>query len=321
MFFGLGGNKQEETGDQWQPAGGVAPPPSAPPPPPPPSDSDTESVRSASLGDEEGAHEYVLNNHQNNGMDYSSTSYQKHPRRAPVPIITNYGVSSNASYTSGKSRGGVSAVSGITEDDENTLPSMLRGNPNLNPNTGQTNDRFGGFGSLREMASRLRWITIGTNALAILWEALAFPTRVLFHAADHPAKVVLGAYLGIFASLLLGVEINIPLRDNFGFLYHPLGRGFLLFLMSGMAFGILADWWEILLSLAFFLCGFGYVYLYGKYPEYRRWQDYNDNQVWQEVRSVMSKQGVSTWTQPSVTDISAGWSTVQRETQSLLHTV
>jgi hypothetical protein len=200
----------------------------------------------------------------------------------------------------------------------------MRGDPTLRPNTGQTNDRIGGIGSLREVANLLRWMTIATTLTAILWEGFAFPTRLLVHAWIYPAKVVLGAYLAFFCVLLLAVELNAPLHDQFGVLYHPLGRGALLFLMSGMCFGILAAWWEVLLGLAFLMCGSGYIYAYIQYPEYRRWQDYNDNQVWAQVRSVVTKRtsGMASWARTSddTSDL-ANWNAVQQETQSLLHNV
>jgi hypothetical protein len=307
----------------------ISPAPAAPPPPPPPSESDADSVRSVTLDDDD--HHNVRSNVYKAG-DYDNRSYGSYQsssssssrtkstaaiRPAPIPTITNYGVSpvvkSNKVYADNDN------------DNDNVPNPMMRGDPHLKPNTGETNDVFGGFGSLRELVSRLRWITIASTILAIIWEGFAFPSRLLVQAWIYPAKVVLGAYLGIFCLLLLGVELNAPLRHNFGILYHPLGRGALLFLMAGMCFGILAAWWEALLGMAFFACGVGYVYCYARYPEYRRWQDYNDNQVWKEVRSMVQRNTTGTtnaaisWAQPN--DADSGWEAVQRETQSLLHQV
>jgi hypothetical protein len=277
--------QQSPTKDKsWKP---LAPAPAAPPPPPPPGDSDVESVRSVNLDEDQDTNKY--------------SSYQN-SRAAPVPTITNYGVSP-----------------AVSPPVEKINPGM-RGDPNLCPNTGQTNDDYGGIGSLREVASRLRWMTIASTVLAIIWEGFAFPTRLLVHAWVYPAKVVLGAYLAAFCLLLLGVELNAPLRDNFGVLYYPLGRAALLFLMSGMCFGILAAWWEVLLGLAFFACASGYVFAYIKYPEYRHWQDYNDNEVWKEVKSVMNNGSIA-WARPSASDLASGWNAAQQESQSLLHNV
>lgn len=214
--------------------------------------------------------------------------------------------------------------------------SAFRGDAALRPNTGQTNDEYGGIGSLREVTARLRWLTIACTLTALIWEGFAFPARLLVHTWDHAAKVVLGGYLALFSLLLLGVELNAPLRDNFGVLYHPLGRGFLLFLMSSMCFGIYIDWWELLLCVAFFGCSAGYVYAFIKFPEYRRWQDYNDNQVWSDVRSAVRQRtfgsGVAYWADPverMTSHVVTGgsgvespsWRETQRETQALLHHV
>ena len=59
-----------------------------------------------------------------------------------------------------------------------------------------------------------------------------------------------------------------------------------LLLMSGMCLGILDKWWESLLGLAFGVVGFGYVYTFIQYPEYRRWNHYNERlpTAWQEAK-------------------------------------
>lgn len=263
--------------------------------------------------------------HSSNTYSGYYSSYQN-ARAAPVPMITNYGVSpAQTFYPQGTSSYG---------ESPSVSPSKMgfRGNVNLRPNTGQTNDEYGGIGSLREVTSRLRWMTIACTLAALIWEGFAFPSRVFLYSWDHAAKVVLGGYLAFFSFLLLGVELNAPLRDNFGVLYHPLGRGFLLFFMSGMSFGFHIDWWELVLCVAFFACSFGYIYAYIKYPEYRRWQDYNDNQVWADVRSAMRQTAATTadWADPlsqrTASHILSGaaplsWTETQRETQSLLHQV
>jgi hypothetical protein len=198
------------------------------------------------------------------------------------------------------------------------------GNARLRPNTGQTNDEFGGIGSLKEVVTRLRWMTIGATIAAIVWEGFAFPGRLLINAWLQPARVVLAAYLGFFCLFLLGVELNAPLRDNFGILYQPLGRSFLLFLMSTLCFGVLETWWEFLLGTSFLACGAGYVYAYVKYPEYRRWQDHNDinndnSQVWQSVGRAMRRRRTNPWAHPYNSNLASDWKTVQQESQSLLH--
>eukprot|EP00980_Cylindrotheca_fusiformis_P001456 scaffold345_cov134-Cylindrotheca_fusiformis.AAC.67 len=267
----------------------LAPPPSAAPPPPPLSDSD--SVDSSSRGGYYGQHHY----------NYQSTSNLYQSRPAPVPTITNYGVSSAAS-------------------DVKKRPEWMRGDSRVRPNIGETNDDFGGVGSLREVATRLRWMTIASTLSTVIWEGFAFPARLLVDVWLHQARVVIAAYLGFFALLLLGVELNAPMKDSFGILYHPLGRSALLFLMSSMCFGILEAWWEAVLGVAFLICSLGYVFAYWRYPEYRRWDDYNESGAWENVRTAIRRRTIP-WANPTDDNIASGWQTVQRESQSLLHHV
>jgi hypothetical protein len=259
-------------------------------PPPPPSDSDENWVRT------------VEDNTTAPVSSYQNGSGSGTSRPARIPTITNFGDDLEA---------------GPNTKGRKWTGGTGRGDPSLRPNTGQTNDDYGGIGSLNEVATRLRWMTIASSSIAILWEGFALPTRIIIHSWVYPAKVVLGGYLGVFCILLLGVELNAPLRDNFGILYHPLGRAVLLFLMSGMCFGILFTWWEIILGLAFILCGSGYVYAYIKYPEYRRWQSYNDNKVWEEVKTA-ARASIA-WANPngSAPDLS-NRNTIADEQQSLL---
>lgn len=312
----------------------VAAPPAAPPPPPPPSESDAGSIKSVSMRDDDddfssqGAPPSTSTKngsanspvHPPSRYAASSSNYYasyQNARAAPVPMITNYGVSQSQHDDRSNM------------DSSRSLSSRLRGDPNINPNTGQTNDEFGGIGSLREVTSRLRWLTIGCTLTALIWEGFAFPARLVVNTWEHPAEVVLGAYLAFMCLLLLGVELNAPMRDNFGVLYHPLGRAFILILMSTMCYGIHIAWWEIPLAFAFAGCSFGYIYAYAKYPEYRRWQDYNDNRIWQDIRQSVRQQtfGVD-WANPIATRAAGdylpwnkSWDETQRETQSLLHQV
>jgi COPI associated protein len=323
----------------------IASPPAAPPPSPPPSDSDLDvnSVQSSPAvveEDEHGTPRYTP----------GVSSYQKATagNAAAVPTITNYGLSpQHLLYSS--SGGGVSGPgnssgynnSGQYQDNHHEHEASssskngqkggrVRGDVTLRPNTGNTNQESGAaFGSLRENASALRWITIATTITAIFWEGFAFPMRILSTTAFvEPSKVVLGAYLGVFCVLILGVEMNAPLRDNFGFLYNPMTRGMVLLMMSSMCIGILKSWWESLLGIAFVLVGIGYVYLYIRYPEYRRWQDYNENRpsAWQDLRHWMnSERGRSSvWANPDGDHDPFAWTLSQQsssEARSLLHNV
>jgi hypothetical protein len=311
----------------------AAPPPAAPPPPPPPSDSDHHSVRSiTTIENEYEDHHHQQQQQQNSNYDdaYGGSSYQQatttsKSRSATVPIITNYGLSP-AQHQLYPSNSNVSSHS-QEQRSQQRKSTTVRGDVSLRPNTGNTNQEIGAaFGSLREIASTLRWMTIATTITAIFWEGFAFPARIITVAFVQPAKVVLGAYLGIFCLLILGVELNAPLRDNFGFLYNPLTRGLTLLLMCTMCFGILKSWWECILGVAFVTCGMGYIYTYIKYPEYRRWQDYNANRptTWREARQYWMGSNVRTsaWANPDDGQERTAWDVINQtsnEAQALLH--
>ena len=328
------------------------PPVSAPPPPPPSEYSDNASVRSVGFGDADDdsssgqqtasppvEHRYPSRGGRGDGRsimlsggapgDRSFSTYQS--AYAAVPAITNYGISPvQTFYPSGSSS---------TASETQHMDRFLRGDTAVRPNTGQTNDEFGGFGSLREVTARLRWSTIVCTLSSLIWEGFAFPARLLVHTWDHPAKVVLGGYLAFFSLLLLGVELNAPMQDLFGVLYHPLGRAVVLALLSTMCYAISIAWWEIILCAAFAGCSAGYLYAYVKYPEYRRWQDYNDNRIWSDMRQAVQASRVgggygnsssAYWADPGserspgighIISTNQSWANTQRETQSLLHQI
>jgi len=239
---------------------------------------------------------------------YQNNAYQS--RSAPMPAITNYGIS-----PSRKSR-----KQSEMPDFEND--SNSKANPEFRPNTGKTNDDVGGIGSLTEVVSRLRWATIATTLATIVWEGFAFPSRLLIDAWMNSARVILAAYLGIFALMILGVELNAPMKDSFGILYHPIGRSLLLFLMSSMCLGILEAWWEGALGIFYFICGAGYVFAYFRYPEYQRWDGYNDSeswesQSWRNMRTAIRRR-TNPWARPSGrNNLASDWTTLD-ETQTLL---
>lgn len=233
--------------------------------------------------------------------------------RDPDAAPSDYGSLPRQDTSNGNSKNGGFLGKLKGKKDEQPKPD---GDIHLRPNTGQTNDDSGGIGSLTEVAQKLRILTIVASTVATLWECFALPARILLW--EYPAKTVLGAYLALFCLLLLGVELKAPLRDSFGILYHPLGRSLLLFLMSGMCFGILLTWWEIILGIAFVLLGGGYLYAYHNYPEYRRWQSYNDSTrsttiSWRDLRRAT--RSVS-WADPN--DPPLAWETVESEEKSSL---
>lgn len=299
--------RSRKTNNKYQPA---APPPAAPPPPPPPGDSDVESLVTV----DDDSRQQEQNRYQSHGYGTYQSQYPSYQgghnssglgssgvplRHAAVPAITNFGLNNgeNMSYTNNN-----------YDPDGRGLGIPVRGggDASLRPNTGQTNDMYGGIGSLAEVAAQLRWYTVAACATAVIWEGFALPGRVVLKFMQPPT-VVFGAYLGFFSLLFLGVDVNLNLRDNFGILYQPLGRGFLLLLMASLAFGSWATWWEFLLGMAFLGCGCGYLYAYWTYPEYRRWQSYGDNTIWQEVKSVARKSII--WADPDAVASTLNWDT------------
>lgn len=276
-----------------------------------------------------------------NSVDLDEFSYQSpYGRPGLVPKASeDYGLSNsylNESRNSGFQRPPV-AVSNSGRILNGRNASKKGGDTSLRPNTGNSNQNAGDpLGSLQEITSFLRWTTIVSTGAAIVWEFFAFPPRLIgvFFLAN-PSLVVLGAYLFFFSFLVLGAELNHPaLKDNFGFLYYPLSRGFVLLLMSGMCLGILDKWWESLLGLAFGVVGFGYVYTYIQYPEYRRWNHYNERlpTAWQEAKMYWygdNSVRTASWADPrsgsiiapTIAQAAAGQFANSSETQSLLNTV
>jgi len=200
------------------------------------------------------------------------------------------------------------------------LPHM-RGDARICPNTGNSNQSAGDpLGSLQEITSFLRWLTIASTGAAIVWEGFAFPLRLFGEIVTNPSQVVLGAYLAFFCVLILSAEFNNQsLRDNFGVLYYPLSRGLFLLLMSGMCLGILQKWFESLVGLNFAVVGSGYIYTYIKYPEYRRWQHFNERMptAWQEAKMYWSGDSVTTAAWSSLTGVDRV-PMIPSETQALL---
>jgi len=261
-------------------------------------------------------------------VDYGEFSYQTgyrtDGRPGLVPQATeDYGLSSH--YLVDQRSSGISMPpedftnSGRVLDGSN-LPHM-RGDATIRPNTGNSNQSAGDLlGSLQEITSFLRWFTIASTAAAIIWEGFAFPLRLFGEIVTNPSQVVLGGYLAFFCILVLSAEFNNQsLKDNFGVLFYPLSRGLFLLLMSGMCLGILQKWWESMLGLNFAVAGFGYIYAYIRYPEYRRWEHFNERMptAWQEAKMYWAGETVNT----------AAWSSlpgadrvpmIPSETQTLL---
>jgi len=295
----------------------ASPLPSSAPPAPPPDGSEPFPLRAVNL------------------EEFSYTNaYGSDGRPTLVPNTSeDYGLSGSFfvdSQNSGSTEPPLSfgnnrrMITGDGAIDGSNLPNM-RGDASIRPNTGNSNQSAGDpLGSLQEITSFLRWTTIATTGAAIVWEGFSFPLRLIGSFLTDPAQVVLGVYLGFFCLLIFSAEFNNKsLMDNFGFLYYPLSRGFVLLMMGGMCLGILDQWWESLLGLAFGAVGIGYIYTYIKYPEYRRWQHYNERMptAWQEAKMYWSGEAAiptASWATPTATQTAMGFA---NETQSLLHTV
>ena len=300
-----------------------SPPPASAPPNPPLDNYGTEPFPINSVNLEEFSYQ---------------TPYGMQNRPGLIPKVSeDYGLSSSylsETHGNGPVRPPLDVSNSGRVLDGSHLPHM-RGDASLRPNTGSSNQSAGDpLGSLQEITSFLRWTTIISTGAAIVWEFFAFPPRLIgvFFLQD-PSQVVLGAYLAFFCLLVLGAEFNSPiLKNNFGFLYYPLSRGIILVLMSGMCLGVLKLWWECLLGLAFGAVGIGYIYTYIKYPEYRRWNHFNERMptAWQDAKMYWygeSSVRTASWADTrgsSITPMAAqaamgGFSA--SETQSLLNTV
>jgi len=147
--------------------------------------------------------------------------------------------------------------------------SSFRGDVSIQPNTGHTNSADGD--SFVESVWKMRVANMIACALALLLEIPNFLGHVF---ALQPAKAVLGVYLSFFAGLLCCFEFHNPWVDKIideqcGILRHPIGRSFILLLMSGLAMGQ-ATIVDFILGLVFLANAIFTVVAFIRYPEYRR---------------------------------------------------
>ena len=83
-------------------------------------------------------------------------------------------------------------------------------------------------------------------------------------------QAILGIYLLVFCRVLMCYEIHTPaiatfLRDYFGLLYHPLGRGLYLILVGGLCVGQL--WIPfVLVGVCFWCVAGGTLYAFLAFP-------------------------------------------------------
>jgi hypothetical protein len=152
--------------------------------------------------------------------------------------------------------------------DKLIIACSYRGDAKSRPNIGESNADIG-EASLRESLCRGRFVNMVAAAVAILFE---IPNLFAHTFLLHPARAVLGMYLTMFALLLLCFEAGLGrdfIRQQFGLLYHPIGRSFILLQMGGLAIGqggIL----DGLLGCAFLASSLYTIVTFCWYPEYRR---------------------------------------------------
>jgi hypothetical protein len=153
-----------------------------------------------------------------------------------------------------------------------TTFSSFRGDATVRPNIGESNAAIG-EASLKESLWKGRLLNIVACSVAIVWQVLhSIIGNVLFL---HPARTVLGMYLTLFSILILSFETGLVVvgqdlvRQQFGLLYHPLGRSFLLLQMSGLAIGQ-GGIVDILLGIVFLGSSVYTMITFCWYPAYRR---------------------------------------------------
>ena len=189
-------------------------------------------------------------------------------------------------------------------DDENEVLLIIdESNDNLND---------GDYHSLQLLTSfqtnikRLRYFTIIATLLTLLWECIKLPSQIMMSLfLIHPGHGIITCYIIFFCILLLCVEVlgneRPIIRDNFGILYHPLGRGFfLVVVLSPMCY---VNWHSttkessmlkvknsllVFSMISFSISGICHVYFYlCKYRRYQqRWIINNDNQTYHELRNA-----------------------------------
>lgn len=178
----------------------------------------------------------------------------------------------------------------------------FRGDVSIRPNTGETNSyEYALFGlALHELLRDLRTSNMILCSLTIVVVIVGFVGQVLF---IRLVTATLSAFLGLASFLLLVVEflyvqpvlpqVNEFIQDNFGLLYHPVGKSVYIALLLGpLCFGAgAANPLLILLGLGSLVSGTTLWSAWMLYPEFRR--PYEDNDRGRMKRAI---QGTSaTW--------------------------
>uniref|UniRef100_A0A7S4WDB5 Uncharacterized protein n=1 Tax=Ditylum brightwellii TaxID=49249 RepID=A0A7S4WDB5_9STRA len=193
-------------------------------------------------------------------------------------------------------------VSTTNNETSLLLPPVPLGDSTLRPNIGKANKSLDynicspETKDLPTVVFRMRCLNMTLCGVAISLQTTAFFTQLL-----HPSKIVLGAYLVLFASILCGYELHNPslssiLADNFGFLQEPFGRAFFLLLMSTLA----ASQNSILLYVlggVLFVNSIYSVYLPCRYPQFQN--VYRANATTDAVQVVQEEVRGYAWANPS----------------------
>eukprot|EP00586_Coscinodiscus_wailesii_P011674 CAMPEP_0172511484 /NCGR_PEP_ID=MMETSP1066-20121228/236800_1 /TAXON_ID=671091 /ORGANISM="Coscinodiscus wailesii, Strain CCMP2513" /LENGTH=180 /DNA_ID=CAMNT_0013290875 /DNA_START=140 /DNA_END=679 /DNA_ORIENTATION=- len=140
------------------------------------------------------------------------------PACAP-PIPPESTPRNNVNY--GTTTAGNAGTTCATETDPLVIPAARTGGVN----TGRRNSTI----NIPKVTFLLRVINLTCCTLAILLE---FPA--LIFKIFTPDRLVLAFFLVSFSVILCAFELHLPpvartLRDNCGFIYHPVGRAVLLF--------------------------------------------------------------------------------------------
>lgn len=268
-----------------------APPPSAPPPPLPES---ANNSRSSSPIQQQQQHAY-------------STFGSQQQQLPPGITIVNYNYESSPASKQGKrtvsfppDANGLGpqlehpSNTTVSNNNNNSL-SWFRGDATLRPNIGESNAAVG-EASLRESLWKGQVVNVVACTFAILLQFLDFIRNVLFL---HPARTVLGMYLALFSMLVLCFETGLGrdiVRRQLGLLHHPIGRSFILLLMSGLAIGQ-AGILDILLGIVFFWSSVYTIVTFCWYPAYRRRISQDGGE--EERRSILVTARDHFWANPA----------------------
>ena len=178
------------------------------------------------------------------------------------------------------------------------------GDANVRPNTGVSNQTAFG-GDLKDLKWKLRMTNVITCGVSLF---LAFGTITGQLSTLHPARGVLALYLTFFCGLLCSYEIrnkrlDLTISDSFGFLYNPLTRACLLFMMGLLAVGM-AGSIEVIAGFVFIFNAGWTLFLYARFKEYRKWSSPGEEEDLFAISREQAKQYA--WANPNAVGAAAG---------------